>query len=60
MEELMGWDENGGVDLEHSLDVMDFIEGTPEIRRAVQEELDETGEVAAYMAERNAELESAA
>jgi len=57
---LMGWDENGGVDWDHSLDVMDFIEGTPEIRRAVQEELAETGEVAAYVSERNSELENVA
>lgn len=60
METLMNWDENGGFDMESSLDVTDFIEGTPEIRLAVQEELDETGEVAAYLVERNAELESAA
>lgn len=60
METLLNWDENGGFDLESSLDVMDFIESTPEIRQAVQEELDETGEVAAYIAERNSELENAA
>lgn len=60
METLLNWDENGGFDLESSLDVMDFIESTPEIRQAVQEELDETGEVVAYIAERNSELENAA
>lgn len=53
-------EEDGGLDMEFAVDVMDFITGTPEIRRAVQEELDETGEVVAYVAERNSELESAA
>jgi hypothetical protein len=60
MDALMGWTEDGGFDLESSLDVTDFIESTPEIRRAVQEELDETGEIAAYITERNSELENVA
>lgn len=53
-------EEGGGFDPEFGMDVLDFIEGTPEIRKAVHEELDETGEVVVYLAERNSELENAA